>query len=374
MGQGIITTDNIIGEIVKETGVRLRPNDIFVRKLMDGFAKNSSKLSTEDKQKSAVFATCAELAKCAAAEVDPVKDFDMLTVVFRGGMPSITINIGALPRILRRKGYIYQDMCVAIPAGGHGHFEEQVSNGRRIIVYNQAGDSTPTVNIDNLLNGSIEKFAMRISIGKTPADMIDFFDYIPTSEIIAASNAGEAGIYKYIWTEDRGKRIRVQAKDESGNPIVNTDSCPWRDYTSTMVKKVCIRRLQKMIKETFPDIGTVLENVATDEQQASSEQPVPVETIEEIVAEPTFDFDAPTQEQMEDISAAKSTYMENPNLLLTALENCYKEMPDSEDLRAQKRTELLQKYFVPLFVAKRQTKLREKYPELVGGIAWLWGE
>lgn len=374
MTNGAITTDNLIKELSLETGVRLRTSDWLVRKLMDGFVSNAAKLQTLDKQKKAMFAACTELAKCTAAEIDPIKDCDMLTVVFRGGMPSITINVNALPRILRRKGYIYQDMCVAIPAGGNGHFEEQISNGRRIIIYNQAGDSTPTVNIDNLVNGNIEKFGIRISIGKTPADMLDFFDYVPTNEIIAASNAGEAGIYKGKWVYENGRNKKIIVKDDQGNPVINTDSCPWRDFTSTMVKKVCVRRLQKAIRETFPDIAEIVNTVVAEETEPQP-APVDIDKIEEtndVAEQAVYDFEKPNEQQSQDIMDAITTYRANPALLLQTLETIKSEIPEDQTEAEKMKDALLEKYFVPLFIAHRQKALAEKHPDLIDAIKWLW--
>lgn len=360
---GILTVDNLTKEISTEAGVRLKPTDLLMRRLMDGFQSNQKYLTTMDAQKRAAFAACTEIAKCRAAAVDPVEDFDLLTIVFRAGIPAVTINVSALPRILRRKGYIYQDMIVAVPTGGKGRFVEQIADGRRIAIYDDGGDLPPLITPDNLTNGSIDRFAMRISIGRAAGEMLDFWDYIPTSEIIAAANASENGLYKTGWQQGPdGRKHRAILTDKDGNPIKNDKPGPWTQFTSTMVKKTAARRLQKIIKETFPDIGATMDAVLT-EPEPSYPETIDKEPVEaEFVVK--YDWDKPDENQMADISAANATYKSNPQLLLTALENCYKEMPDNPT--EDDKRNLLSKYYTPLFIARRIKSLPEKYPALWG--------
>lgn len=372
--QGILTVDNLTKEISTEAGVRLKPTDLLMRRLMDGFQSNQKYLTTMDAQKRAAFAVCTEIAKCRAAAIDPVEDFDLLTIVFRAGIPSVTINVSALPRILRRKGYIYQDMIVAVPTGGKGRFVEQIADGRRIAIYDDGGDLPPLITPDNLTNGSIDRFAMRISIGRAAGEMLDFWDYIPTSEIIAAANASENGLYKAGWQQGPdGRKHRAILTDKDGNPIKNDKPGPWTQFASTMVKKVCMRRLQKTIKETFPDVGAVMDAVAKDDEPAEIVPVTTTETPAEVVQ--TYSWDKPNEDQMADISAANATYKSNPQLLLTALENCYKDTPENPTEEDKQR--LIAKYYPTLYIAKRladapNSNLRAKYGPLVDGVQWLW--
>lgn len=378
-----LTIDSLRNGITMETGVRFRPNDFFLNKLYDGFLKNAYLLRTEDKIKTAVYSVSSAIARCASAGIDFTKDFDLITPIFRGGIPSITIDVKAIPRLLARRGWIYQDALVAIPAGGKGQFEECISNGRRLVVYANNGDRQPVINCENLTNGSIERFGIRISIGRNAGEMIDFYDYVPTSEIIAAANASESGIFafkyeKYKDEYGNDKRRKVFATDANGNRVLSDKDAPWVKYTSTMVKKVCVRRLQATIRETFPDIGDVLETATmVGENQAQDyEQPVKIES-EEIPAEKPeneFDFAKPTPEQSQEILDAKATYMKNPNALLAELEMIYKSIPDNMDDESRARTKsmLLSRHFALLFIASKQKTLAEKYPQLVDGIKWLW--
>lgn len=378
-----LTIDSLRNGITMETGVRFRPNDFFLNKLYDGFLKNAYLLRTEDKIKTAVYSVSSAIARCASAGIDFTKDFDLITPIFRGGIPTITIDVKAIPRLLARRGWIYQDALVAIPAGGKGQFEECISNGRRLVVYANNGDRQPVINCENLTNGTIERFGIRISIGRTASEMIDFYDYVPASEIIAAANASESGIFafkyeKYKDEYGNDKRRKVFVTDDNGNRVLSDKDAPWVKFTSTMVKKVCVRRLQATIRETFPDIGDVLETATTvgENQVQDYEQPVKIEseTITDEPPEKEYDFAHPTPEQTQEIMEAKKTYIKNPNALLAELEMIYKAIPDDMDDDTKKRTKqmLVSRHFALLFIASKQKSLAEKYPELVDGIKWLW--
>jgi|GEM_PF-5329314 len=378
MAAGLITIDSIQKGLSTETGVNFKPSDFFLSKIMDGFSANARHLQTETQQKNAIYALANSVAKFAAAQVDFKTDYDCLDIVFRGGIPCISMQTRLVPRLLARRGYIYTDFFAAIAPGSAAKFTEVIAGGRRVVIFSDDSKQQPTINIANILNGNIDHLAIRVSIGKDANSLIDFAGVIPVDEIIAAANASEKGIYQIERYLDDNKKWKRRIKtDANGNKLLNTVECPWTQYTSEMVKKVCVRRLQKVIIETFPEIadvqGLTEEGMDADTAPIKVEEIKPIEEISPEEYETNIDFEKPSESQTKDMVAAHETYKKLPEQIIDDLEKIKADFPEplTQETMDENRENIIAKHFVTLALFRKYPSLHKKRPDLFETFKWL---
>lgn len=372
----LITLDNMRNSLRTETGVAFPLNSFFLNKVMDGFAQNVRALPTEQKQKEAIYALANNVAKFAAARVDFTKDFDKIDVVFRGGMPCLSTRTELLPRLLARRGYMYNDFFAAIGPNSNARFVEKLTaNGRRVMIFNDDDQPQPLINQANLIGGNIEKFAIRISIGKSANEMLDFCAIVPADEVIAASNASENGLFKAQWMEVQDPRGYARKKRVvTDKPNDNADA-PWVKYTSEMVKKVCVRRLQKVITETFPEIADACDLDTEDSYQEPirvNSEPAAVETVAAPAQPVVVSWDNPTQEQAQAVNDAYESYKNLPDLMIEHLESMKADIPAPDARTGKFKAEFAEKHYATLYIFRKAKSLHEKRPDLWEDFAWIF--
>lgn len=384
MSESLITLDNIRNTLKVETGVNFAMNNFFLNKIIDQFNQNLWALQDFNrrpdlaKQKNAIYALANNVAKFAAAQVDFTKDFDKIDVVFRGGVPCLSMRTQLLPRLLARRGYLYNDFFVPIAAGSNARFVEKLTNnGRRVAIFDDDNCPQPLITVENILNGAIDRFAIRISIGRAPSDMLDFCAIVPASEVIAAANASDNGFYKIERTTEKDAAGRTKKTRRVTN-IINTDpSAPWIRFTSEMVKKVCVHRLQKVISETFPEIADAA-SLTDDDSYQEPERITPADetpgkTVETTATE-TISWTTFTEAQAAEISAAYESYKKLPDLLLADLEKVKADFPnpDTPEARAAAKAAIVEKHRPALYILLKSKKLQESKPELMQTFSWLF--
>ena len=376
----IITLDNIKNTLKQETGVAFSNNNFFINKVVDQFMLNlwamkdkSGKIDV-DKQKRSIYALANNVAKFAAARVDFNKDFDKIDVVFRGGIPCLSIRTELMARILSRRGYIYNDFFAAISPDSAARFVEKMSpDGRRVVIFEDDGKIPPEISVDNILSGAINRFAIRISIGQNANNLIDFYTIVPTQEIINAANRSENGFYviKKEYDEKEKKYKRVITK------TVNTDpTAPWIQFTSEMVKKTCVRRLQKVISETFPDLSDVndlTEDAVFSEPAEENKNIITISSDNEENESEVVDWEHPTPEQAVAINSAYESYKAVPNLMLEHLNDILADFPepDNEENRKKVKNKIISKHYALLYIFRKTKTLHQKHPELLNTFGWL---
>lgn len=376
MSDSLITIDNIRASLKTETGVTFTNNNFFLSKILDQFNQNAWALKTIEKQKSAIYALANNVAKFAAARVDFTKDFDKIDIVFRGGIPCLSMRTQLLPRLLRRRGYIYNDFFAPIAAGSNARFVETVADGRRIVVFNDDDTAQPVINVDNIVNHVIDRFAIRISIGKKPTELLDFYAIVPAEEVIAAANASDNGFYKVTREKTRDqygreKTVRTVTDKRNDDPTV-----PWVKFTTEMAKKVCVHRLHKVISETFPDIADAAE-LTDDEPYTEPERITPTGTPEPVAA---VDADAVekiswtqfTPEQAATINAAHASYKSVPSMLMADLDKIIDEMPADDADRKKMKPVIIEKWRPALYIFLKSKKLQETRPDYMEKLGWIF--
>lgn len=376
----LITIDNIRTSLKTETGVTFGTNNFFLTKIVDQFAQNMWALKDQAKQKAAIFALANNVAKFAAAQVDFSKDFDKIDVVFRGGIPCLSMRTQLLPRILARRGYLYNDFFAPIAAGSNARFVEKLTSaGRRISIFDDDDRAQPIINVENIVKGAIDRFAIRISIGKSPDAMLDFCAIVPASEIIAAANASDNGFFKVSreTVKDqygRDKKVRKVTDTLNADP-----TAPWIKFTSEMVKKVCVHRLQKVISETFPEIADAA--ALTDEDSYTEPERITPDDSSDTAAK-TVEAEASvktswtefTEDQAAEIRSAYQSYKQMPDLLLADLDKAAADLPnpDTPEARAAAKATIIEKHRPALYVLLKSQKLQEQKPEYMEKFGWLF--
>lgn len=379
-GESLITLDNIRTSLKTETGVTFNTNNFFLSKILDQFNQNTWALGTIQKQKAAIYALANNVAKFAAARVDFTKDFDKIDVVFRGGIPCLSMRTQLLPRLLARRGYLYNDFFVPIAAGSNARFVEKLTNnGRRVSIFDDDDHPQPIINVANIVNGIIDRFAIRISIGKSPDAMLDFCAIVPADEVIAAANASDNGFYKVIRTTEKDKN-GYDKKVRKVTDQLNADpTAPWVKFTSEMVKKVCVHRLQKVISETFPEIAdaaaltdedsyTEPERITPDETPTES-----AKTVDATIVEKTS-WTEFTEEQAATINSAYQSYRQMPELLIADLDKAAADLPnpDTPEARTAQKAAIIEKHRPALYVLLKSKRLQEQKPEYMQKFSWLF--
>lgn len=373
----LITMDNIKLSLKTETGITFANNNFFLSKIFDQFTQNAWALKDTAKQKAAIYALANNVAKFAAARVDFTKDFDKIDVIFRGGIPCLSMRTQLLPRLLARRGYIYTDFFVPIAAGSNARFVEKLTNdGRRVTIFDDDNHAQPLITVDNIINGTIDRFAIRISIGKNPNEMLDFYTIVPVGEIVAAASASDNGFFKV--TRDtikdqsgREKKVRKVTDQRNQDP-----SAPWVKFTSEMAKKVCVHRLHKVISETFPDIADAAE-LTNDETYTEPERITPEEPEKKIIESQTADtisWTDFTPDQISAINSAYTSYKSMPSLLIADLDKAAEDLPnpDTPEARAAVKAAIVEKHRPALYVLKQSKKLQEQKPEYMKKFGWLF--
>lgn len=378
--ESLITLDNIRSSLKTETGVTFNNNNFFLSKILDQFNQNGWALGTIQKQKAAIYALANNVAKFAAARVDFTKDFDKIDVVFRGGIPCLSMRTQLLPRLLARRGYLYNDFFVPIAAGSNARFVEKLTNnGRRVSIFDDDNHSQPIINVANIVNGAIDRFAIRISIGKSPDAMLDFCAIVPADEVIAAANASDNGFYKIIRTTEKDQYGREKKVRKVTDQLNADPTAPWVQFTSEMVKKVCVHRLQKVISETFPEIAdaaslTDEDSYTEPERITPDETPVePVKTVDATVVQKTS-WTEFTEEQAATINSAYQSYRQMPELLIADLDKAAADLPnpDTPESRAAQKSAIIEKHRPALYVLLKSKRLQEQKPEYMQKFSWLF--
>jgi hypothetical protein len=242
------------------------------------------------------------------------EDYDKIDFVKRGKEIVLSARVEAFMRAAARKGYRITETIVPVPKEDHEtcYFKEALHDGEIIyLLEDRRLNGDRVITSQRLIDGYFSKFLCRIEVREVSTNRRLLMSVAEMSlfEIMAASAAGDHGIFKSRW-EDYKNEYGQMKKRRIHTTEINHGSI-WCVWTAAMVEKTIIRRALKRVRETLPELKDTIYAFDDREDEPAPQAEIPMD-YKDGYTHGKVDINNLTPAQQADADEMLAIYKANP--------------------------------------------------------------